>query len=238
MMAVAPAERRWRRTALALALPLLTSLGLHSQGVRLQVSPDDVLVDEPVRISVDGLAPGQYVTIRADGNRGQWRSSATFRGDAQGRVEVADPMRLVWSATRNQPPASPPPAVQPWTFSAEVGGRVLATHTITRRAMAAGVRAVPVRERGLVATAYLPAHAGRHPAILVLPGSQGGLPAPNTFVGGLATRGYVVLAVAYFNAEGLPPLLQSIPLEYFATAVAWLTAQPEVDPARIGVLGT
>jgi dienelactone hydrolase len=56
--------------------------------------------------------------------------------------------------------------------------------------------------------------------------------------GGLASHGYVVLALAYFNAEGLPPLLQNIPLEYFETAVEWLKSQPYADPTRIGVLGT
>jgi dienelactone hydrolase len=47
-----------------------------------------------------------------------------------------------------------------------------------------------------------------------------------------------VLALAYFNAEGLPPLLQNIPLEYFATAVEWLKSQATVDATRIGVMGT
>ena len=46
------------------------------------------------------------------------------------------------------------------------------------------------------------------------------------------------VALAYFNAEDLPPLLQNIPLEYFATAVEWLKSQPSVDPTRIGVMGT
>ena len=72
----------------------------------------------------------------------------------------------------------------------------------------------------------------------MLPGSQGGVPGPGAHTGGLASRGFVVVALAYFNAEGLPPFLQNIPLEYFATAVDWLKSQPSVDPDRIGVLGT
>ena len=107
-----------------------------------------------------------------------------------------------------------------------------------RRAVAQNVRVVPVRERGLVGMAYYPPGAGPHPAMIVLPGSQGGIPGPGAHAGGLASRGYVVLALAYFNAQGLPPLLQNIPLEYFATAVDWLKSQPSVEPARIGVLGT
>jgi len=74
--------------------------------------------------------------------------------------------------------------------------------------------------------------------MIVLPGSQGGIPFPGGYAGGLASHGYVVLALAYFNAEGLPPFLQNIPLEYFATAVEWLKSQPSVDAPRIGVLGT
>lgn len=88
-------------------------------------------------------------------------------------------MRLVWSATSDQPLGSAPFAqAQPWTFSAEIGGRVIATRTIVRYPVAERVRAVPLQERGLVGTAYFPADAGRHPAMIVLPGSGGGVPGP------------------------------------------------------------
>ena len=227
------------RVAIALLASLVASPGLSRQTPQFEVSPDPLLIDQPFRVTLDGLAPGQDVTIRLDGNRGVWHSSATFRSDDRGRVEVADPMRLVWSAIRARPPGSSPFAqAQPWTFTAEVGGRPIATRTIVRQPVAENVRVVSVRERGLTATAYYPANPGRHPAMIVLPGSGGGVPGPGSHVGGLASRGYVVLALAYFNAEGLPPLLQNIPLEYFATAVEWLKSQPSVEPTRIGVLGT
>ena len=232
-------NRQRGRIGMALALSLLASPGLSQQTPRFETTPDAVLFDERFRIALNGLKPGEEVTIRADGNSGVWHSSGTFRSDDRGRVEVADPMQLVWSATTDRPLGNAPFAQpQPWTFTAEVGGRPVATRTIVRRPLAENVRAVPVRERGLVGTAYYPAGAGRHPAMIVLPGSGGGIPGPGTHVGGLASKGYVVLALAYFNAEGLPPLLQNIPLEYFATAVDWLKAQPSVDPTRIGVLGT
>ena len=152
-------------------------------------------------------------------------------------------MRLVWSATGERPPAGTVTATamgagQPWTFTAETGGRVIATQTIVRRPVAEGVRVVPVRERGLAGMAYYPPGAGPHPAMIVLPGSGGGVPMAGSPAGGLASRGYVVLGLGYFNAEGLPPLLQNIPLEYFATAVEWLKSQPSVDATRVGVLGT
>ena len=222
---------------------LIASTGLGRQTARLTITPADVLMDERIHIALDGLEPGQDVTIRADGNRGQWHSSAEFRSDDRGRVEVADPMRLVWSATGERPPAGTVTATamgagQPWTFTAETGGRVIATQTIVRRPVAEGVRVVPVRERGLAGMAFYPPGAGPHPAMIVLPGSGGGVPMASSPAGGLASRGYVVLGLGYFNAEGLPPLLNNIPLEYFATAVEWLKSQPSVDATRIGVLGT
>jgi dienelactone hydrolase len=227
------------RMGIALALCLIASTGLGQQPAHFTTARDTVLIDERFHIALDGLTPNQDVTIRVDGNRGQWRSSAEFRGDDRGRVEIADPMRLVWSASGERPPAGTPGSLaQAWTFSAEAAGRVIATRTIVRRAVAEDVRVAPLRERGLVGTVYYPPGAGPHPAMIVLPGSQGGIPGPAGPAGGLASRGYVVLGLAYFNAEGLPPLLQNIPLEYFATAVEWLKSQSNVDATRIGVLGT
>jgi dienelactone hydrolase len=226
-----------RRRALAVALLLVATLSLSRQGPHFEITPATVLVDERFRVAVGGLTPGQSVTIRADGSGGVWHSSVAVRADGQGRAEVADPMRLVWSATGDRTAAPRGPA-QSWIFTAEADGKEIATQTLVRRAMAQQVRVLPLRERGLVGTVYYPAEPGPRPAIIVLPGSQGGIPAPGAHAGGLASRGYVVLALAFFNAEGLPPLLQNIPLEYFATAVDWLKSQPVVDPARIGVLGT
>jgi dienelactone hydrolase len=225
-------------TLLVLALCLPASAQLGSQTATITITPAAVLSDEPFQIVVDGLRASQPITIRAEGNRGIWQSSGDFRSDDRGRVEVADPMRLVWNATGKRPPPGAGPADPRWTFTVESEGRAIATQTIVRRLVAADVRSEPVRERGLVGTAYYPPGSERRPAMIVLPGSQGGIPLPGAHVGGLASRGYVVLALAYLNAEGLPPLLQNIPLEYFATAVEWLRSQPSVDAKRIGVLGT
>jgi dienelactone hydrolase len=230
-------RRPVRGHAIALALLLLAPPALSRQTPRFEITPDAVLTDGRFRVALAGLTPGQDVTIRVDGNGGVWHSRTTVRGDAQGRAEVADPMRLIWSATGERP-TSPRGPIPQWIFTAEADGKVIATQPLVRRAIAAQVRAVPVRERGLVGMAFYPAEPGPRPAIIVLGGSQGGIPGPGAHAGGLASRGYVVLALAYFNAEGLPPLLQNIPLEYFATAVDWLKSQPLVDPARVGVLGT
>jgi hypothetical protein len=82
-------------------------------------------------------------------------------------------------------------------------------------------------------------HAGttttRRPAVLVLDGLPGGMPAVLPAM--LAASGYPALGVAYFKEPGLPQTLSDIPLEYFAKALTWLAHQPGVDPSAIAVLG-
>ena len=97
---------------------------------QFEITPETVLADERFSVGLTGVKPGQEVTIRVEGNRGVWHSSGSFRADARGRVEVGDPMRLVWSATGDRPqPGTPGAAVQPWTFTAEVDGRITPTKT-------------------------------------------------------------------------------------------------------------
>src|SRR3954465_10752773 len=103
---------------ITLALSAFGSGGLAGQTAQFEITPQDVLTDERFRLALDGLKPGQEITIRADGNRGVWHSSVTLRSDAAGRAEVPDPMKLVWSATGDRPPAGVrQPMAQPWTFT-------------------------------------------------------------------------------------------------------------------------
>ena len=236
--------------------------GQSAASPRFQLSADTALIDERVGIALAGLSPGSTVTIRLDGLGPVtgWRGKATFRADDRGLVDLTrmapttgsysgvHAMGLFWSAmpdsgaaplltggTRAPNAEAPPP--QPWRFVAELDGSVVATDTLWRRMVAPGVTLTPVRERGLVGTLYTPPDGGRHPAIIVLNGSQGGIATPNMFPGGLASRGFVVLSLGYFATDGLQPNLNRIPLEYFGTAISWLGQQASVDSARIGVLG-
>ena len=239
---------------------VIAAFGQQRSGttVVIELPSNDVLLDESVPIVVSGLPPKAVVTLRAGNgaNDNPWTSSGTFTADATGRVDLTrmapdagsykevDPMGLFWSASRVSVDEAGlsdegriAAAADSWTLSVETGGAVLATATIRRRAVAPGVRVIPVRDKGLVGWFYEPAQPGRHPAFLVLGGSGGGLPPPIGPAGGLASHGYAVLALAYFRAPGLPPNLSNIPLEYFATALKWMSAQPSVDPSRMGVLG-
>ena len=181
-----------------------------------------------------------------------WASSATFRASARGTVDLdrAAPRAGAYSgrwgmglfATLNT--RTPSAYLFRWknggaqTF--RVGVRVNGKRVASRmflRAMPGRVAEVPVTAGGLYGRYYTP-KVPRAPstAILLLGGSEGGLPSAQ-LIPALAARGYPTLSLAYFGAPGLPPTLGNIPLEYFENALLWLRAQPEVDPMRIVVLG-
>jgi dienelactone hydrolase len=157
-------------------------------------------------------------------------------------------MGLFWSADRGRPPSPTEAAPEDgdeeeqspdqWTLTAEVGSAVVARVNIRRRLVSADVRVTRMHADGLVGMFYEPPGDDPHPAMLVVGGSEGGMPGPSGAPGGLASHGYAVLSLAYFRADGLPPVLSRIPLEYFARALRWLAAQPSVDAGRIGILGT
>ena len=95
---------------------------------------------------------------------------------------------------------------------------------------------VPVASGSLVGTFFAPAGGKRRPAIVVLGGSEGGLHDDQARV--LAEHGYAALALAYFGVDPLPSKLRALPIETVTRAIDWLVARPEVDGARIGILGT
>jgi dienelactone hydrolase len=99
------------------------------------------------------------------------------------------------------------------------------------------VKALAVSDNGLVGSFVAPATAGPHPALITFGGSEGGLATGASLAAYYASLGYSCLGLAYFGAKGLPVSLDKVPLEYFATALAWLKTRPEVDATRIGVMG-
>src|SRR5438093_1143997 len=110
--------------ALIIAAPLLAA--------QFELPRQSFLIDDVGPIVVAGLPPGEAVTIRLHGGaQDAWSSSETFTADANGVVNVPDPMRLFWSAQRDRsirrpPPTSPRPSIQNppemWQLSAEVKG--------------------------------------------------------------------------------------------------------------------
>jgi hypothetical protein len=239
------------------ALLCVVAAAIALDSPHFTIPRDTYLIDDPIPIVVEALPPQARVTIEARNGEAQnpLVSNATFVADAAGRVDAttmapvkgdyatADAMGLFWSVRRERNGGGPrvaeetPDELSDWTLTASIDGRTVARKTIKRYAVDPAVKMTRVRERGVVGTFYEPPGEGRHPAMIVLTGSGGGIPPASGPAGGFASRGYAVLALAYFNADRLPSTLSNIPLEYFGTALDWLASQPSVDPDRIGVLG-
>ncbi|HWD78854.1 MAG TPA: acyl-CoA thioesterase/bile acid-CoA:amino acid N-acyltransferase family protein [Kribbella sp.] len=251
-----------RRSLSLYAITCLLLAGCSSgKTAALTVDHADTLVDQPVHLRVIGAPAGKAVQVEAaavDADGKTWHSQATFTADTDGTVDLdgakpsggsyqdADGMGLFWSM---DPPDGDPdnalyvPPVDHGqrrqhvdVFVSSHGKRIVST-SITRHWLSPGTttRSAPP---GLTGTYVVPKPDGRrHPAVLLLGGSEGGLP-PQEDAALLASHGYPVLMLAYFNAPGRPAELRNIPIEYFAAAATWLAEQRDVDPAAVVVMGT
>jgi dienelactone hydrolase len=226
---------------------------IHAQ--TLESSPNRVMFDESTTLRASGLQPGERVTIAAelmDGAEVRWTSKAEFVADESGRVDVSkqapvagsykevSAMGLVWSMTesgrkeaRYQPPKNF--GEQAIEFRLMRKNEQIAAARLEQVAMAEGVRRLIVRDGDLRGTLFIPPGAGHRPGVLVLGGSEGGLPARRAVW--LASHGYAAFALAYFHYEDLPPDLEAIPLEYFGRALSWMALRPEIDADHIAVMG-
>jgi len=220
---------------------------------RLVVEPAACLLDERFAGRLTGFPPRRRVTVRArmplDGH--VWESRAIVRTDGEGRADLdeqppcsgtdgqADAMGLVWSMERV---AERPAAVDRTrtdgnvSLWATIDDTVLATATVERRFAAAGVTRTRVDHPDLVADLFEPPDDGPHPGVLLLGGSSGGFPSRRA-ASLLASRGFAVLALAYFGLPDLPERLVEVPLEYVEQAVTWLADHSTVVPSPLGVVG-
>jgi dienelactone hydrolase len=225
--------------------------------MKFDTLPQTCLVDETVAIRVLDLQPGVAITLKlwSSFNDVVLFSSAAFKADSNGVVDLSshapisgsyegvDAMGLFWSRApvdgdlaKGFAGMSRDPLTA--TMVAEMEGESSPiSHPIRRVYIGPGVVSREVREGGLFGKMFEPAQPGPHRAVLVVGGSNGGLAWSQEMAALLASHGYAALALAYFAAEGLPPTLDRIPLEYFGTALDWMSAQTSVAAKHIGVVG-
>lgn len=210
--------------------------------------------DEPVKIKVTGCTPGEKITLRLRAELDYFLESwATFVADdngvinpaqqspLEGTYEGVEPMGLfMFMEEKAQNPDYCPEEIDPLEvthreLTLEVGGEQIAAREVERYLVGPKVEVQEIREEGLVGTFFRPPGDGPFPAIMVLGGSGGGLNPQEAAL--LANHGYATLALAYFGTEDLPLNLQEIPLEYFATAMAWLQGRNEAEKGGVFVRG-
>lgn len=241
---------------LRIAALLTLFCGLRAQ--TLEIRPSRVMVDQSASVVASGLSPGERVSVRAeltDGDGVRWISQADFTAGAEGSIDTSkqapaagsykeiSALGLVWSMKPSSHSAgryTPPRAfgAQTIEFHLMRGPARIAAATLEQDSLAPGVQRIRVHDGSLRGTFFLPASAtasSPQPTLLVLGGSEGGLPSRRA--AWFASHGYPALALAYFRFDDLPKELSGIPLEYFGEALRWLAQRPEVARTRIGVTG-
>lgn len=226
--------------------------------VSVAVRPDSSLADQAVQIEITGLSPGELVNVQltsTDAHGVPWQALAAYRADPGGDVDLSTAaaisgsyhgisgMGLIWSmhALKPDPAGAYFWGDRPLAFTLAVSahGTQVASASFQRKFSAGAITETmeSLTANGFVGEFWHPANTtASRPAVLVLGGSEGGLPGA-LLPALLASNGYPALGVAYFAEPGLPQTLSRVPLEYFAKALRWLARQPSVDPARIAVLG-
>lgn len=242
--------------------PLLLALALIAQSSwsapRL-IAPPDLSAPAPAPVRVTGLPPGAAVVIRAERRTRDgaltYVAHARYVADRRGRVDTriavardgtyagADALGLFWSGIARPARAGDgEPGQVRLTVSlgrADVATATARTGAAADAVVAEGATPFPgaVWER--------PVAPGRHPVIIVLGGSEGGNATATALAPLIATRGYAVLGLPYYDPgygpaapiAGLPRSFTDIPVDRLLAVRAWLATQPAADARRIGLWG-
>ena len=212
--------------------------------VKFTVEPKRAMSDCPLHICASGLAPGEQVTLIArekDMFGNLWESSTRFAAQADGTVDVSRDLGPAVSMKAVSPGPGVPeynmhntePFSTEYTLIREDGS----TETISaeRLMMADGIRREVIEKDGIFGTLFMPESGKKLPLIIQLNGSNGGTDEGLAAV--LASHGFAVITLAYFNYATLPKVMDNIPLEYFGKAIRYLQSRPEIDSGKIGIFG-
>ncbi len=246
----------------ARAQPVITATPAEVlEGEPLDVIVSNLAPGEEVVVRASRVAPVFPVGQRV------FRSHARFKADAQGRIDLSsqpmagsswdrpDRAGLFWSMVAD-PRTGPAPGqtTDPGLLEADslssgrvvlevdVEGGMAARSEVLIRPAAADVTTTEIREPGVTGVFARNDDPQIQRAVIVLGGSEGGLLTARSLAPLLASRGYAVLGVGYFQGgepqlSALKPNLELIPLEILEAARDWLSRQPGVDASGVAVVG-
>jgi len=247
-------RHQWLTGTIGILSAALALSGCGSSGPertpRLTVTPRAGLVDRARTITISGLDPGEHVTLDARTRIAGaiWGSSTDYAADRHGEVDLstaapisgsyhgASVMGPFWSESYEHDAATVDRSASVTTLTATTGSGHSTSATVTQSYRGPGVRAQPatLARQGFVGDYFTPRRRLRgDPAVVIWGGSEGGDASVIPDAQLLASNGIPSLAIAYFDAPGLPCSLSNIPIEYFVKAIRWLKQQPSIDPGKI-----
>ncbi|MGX4607818.1 acyl-CoA thioester hydrolase/BAAT C-terminal domain-containing protein [Priestia sp. JNUCC 25] len=226
--------------------------------MNIHIKPTVALVDEKIDITITELLPGEKVKITASmhfpwATGEKYESFAWFAADSKGQVDLSkqkpncgtydyiDSMGLIASLKK-----------------VSSGGESIASNLsidnsifidfvceykdekkcvkIERMFKLPKVKRQEITEEFKGELFYSEKSLGK--TIILLGGSDGSRSGLSFLAGPLASRGFNVLVVGYFNEDGLPEKLEEIPLEYFEQVFAWIKENPITYDDKIYIHGT
>ncbi len=219
----------------------------------------EALIDQEVEIAVVGLRPNQAVSIEARWvgiDHVQWISSAQFRSDQNGVINLAeqaplegsyegvDPMGLFWSMKMGNvvilencdlgdEKVDCRGALKVNLKVLDENG-VIAQKSICRGTLLPDVEVIELRENGLIGNLFIPSSEETLPVVIVLAGSEGGI--PDGIAELMSSNGIAAFALAYSGVYDLPPDVENVELEYFERAFEWLQNHPRLN-GKIAIWG-
>jgi dienelactone hydrolase len=229
-------------------------------GLQVVIEPADQLYGVPFSLRITGLKANETVTLEAhstDAVRVEWQSSAVFKADEKGTVDVnrtapvsgdytgVDSLGLLWSMN---PIKYKGERVPTYNYERSIDYITVRISAVTSEGKTAAAMMrryfhmpgsalvrVPLQQDGLEGYLYYPDEGGPHPGLIILSGSDGGLHEWLAQV--MASNGFAALTLAYWGYRDLPKELVEIPLEYFQKAIAWMKTQKAVRADRLAVVG-
>lgn len=219
---------------------MIAAFLLAASILRIAIYPEHGMIDQPLAITIQG-SPGSRVSINLTAQRFGMMFVSRSMHDIPSSGELHAPMRLFWTALAQGPPA-PHFQFARDTDLAPIPFSITVTSS-GQRASASGTRIIQsprvirtvVDRPGLVATLFESNDGACRPGVLVLGGSEGGVPEEDAAV--LASHGLTTLALAYFGAPGLSRSLTNIPIEKVRDGVEFLEDRRSVCPRDISLYG-
>lgn len=226
--------------------------------MRITIDKQEAFVDEKVHISVSELPANTQLkaslTMELSWCSGEEFSSyAIFQVDESGTVDfdeavpvegsyhTADSMGLIYSVKQSKSAGNnivqgisiEKPILMNLRVESSAEKREV---LLTRRFKSDNLIVKPIHAEfnGVLFYPQTPAKK----TILMLGGSDGQLDALSLMAAPIASRGFNVLTVPYFGAEGLPEKLEEVPLEYFETIFRWLENNEITKVKEIYIHGT
>lgn len=221
---------------------------------KIETEKDEYMIDEPLNIRVYTPEPGQQVTIRmelTDDETRTFHSQADFISDESSEIDLntavpmsggyqhADGSGLLWSMTGKKG-GQDDYFVKKSDEDLEVDiyvmteDEILATAVVTLKFKDDSTGMFEIEEPDIKGRLYAPAEDGNYPSVMILGGSDGGNEAHAASF--LAGKGYLVLALSYFNDEGLGEHLEKVDMEYFKKASDYLAGHAKSN-GKVNLIG-